>query len=280
MAKKHLLGAAGIALIAATVSAQAADVPPVTFTTTPVAPAATGPEITVEVVNSLRMGWPFGDPPSFGDFFAFDVDVKQASGWGYELAGYTGFGIRLPIEGLWGLLGRVYRSAGNLEVGAYGVVSGPIPFTAVGFGLGWDLEYQAGNLTVYNDNFFGFGAGGIQFIGNFTEVAVDVSERLTVAGQLDLGFSGGPISAILGAWAELDLGTFTPYVRTQWSLTSAFWDLGIGVAAEHAIGTGPFSLIASGEVRFGSGGAGVLTAIGIRYTQGDVDNNKLDRIGF
>jgi hypothetical protein len=266
MAKKHLLGVAGIALIAATSTAQATAIP---------APTE-GPNMAVQIDKTLNFGWAPGTPPELWTRLNFDAEIRGASGWGFELEGLTGFDVALPISGGFFLVPRVSRSFGDFQLGAYAIVTGSVPLVGGwGFGLGWNLEYNAGNLTVLNDNTFAFGGGGLASVGNTTRVKFDVNEQLSVGGRLELGFSGGPTNVGLGAWAQLDLGTVKPYLHAFGSPTSGYWNGGIGLELEHQISTGPFSLIGAAEIQVDSSfGVGFLSNIGIRYSRGEVDDNR------
>ncbi len=265
MAKKYLLGAAGIALIAATSTANATGLP---------APGA-GPNIAVQVDKTLNLGWGPGGAGAFG-LTNFDAEVRAPSGWGFELEGYTGFDIALPISGGFFLAPRISKSFGDFQLSAYAIVAGSIPFGSHTFGLGWNVQYQAGHVTVLNDNTYGFIGGSIAFIGNTTRVKVDVNEQLSVGARLQLGFSGGPVNVSLGAWAQYDLGTIKPYIYASGSPTGGSWYGGIGLDLEHPIGTGPFSLIGGAELQYDSaGGPAFLSNIGIRYGMGEVDDNRL-----
>ncbi len=217
-AKTLILGAAGAVMISG--SALAADPPPVNMAmTTPPAPVAIGPDVTIDVIGLLGVGVPIG----FGLQSSAYVNVEWPSGWGVELDafGYT------PIWPSFGVGGdgqvRVYRSFGDLEVGL-GAAGGFNCFPCGGgFGLNANLfyEYESDRLTVTSENYLWY-FPVIDF-DSWTEVEFQVTDALLLEGFLS--FEGGfdevgimatySVNDRLDVWGALELG--------------GGWDAGLGV---------------------------------------------------
>lgn len=104
MTSKYLLSAAGIALIAATGAAQAADISPTVAVMDP-GPVPTGPVVTIEIEKWLSMYYEPGNDPDFEADLDFDIDILTASGWGFELYGDAGVEIESPLNGGYDITG-------------------------------------------------------------------------------------------------------------------------------------------------------------------------------
>jgi hypothetical protein len=271
MTSRFLFGAAGIVLLATAGAANAADALPTVITTTPAAPVAAGSNVALRIDTYLDMWLEFGyPPPEFGAEVDFVVDFQRPTGWSFELLGGGGFDFGLPLYGGTGITARAYQSFSRATIGIYGYVNTSIPFGNFGGGLGWDLEVQAGKVTIHNDNWLDIWSGGIG-LNNSTELEFTVSDRVTVIGGVFVGYDFPGFYMDLSGRAKLDLGDFTPYVFAWWSPTTTNFGGGIGVDVEHQIGAGPLSLVGNAELYAYPGGRNFSMRIGVRYSRGDVN---------
>lgn len=269
MASKFSLGAAGFVLLATAGAAQAADVLPTIISTTPTAPATAGSTVALQLDASLEAWLDFGYPPGFSLVLGYVVDFQRPTGWSFELLGGGGFDIGLPLIGGMDLTARAYQTFSRATIGIYGYVGSSIPFGMYGYGVGWDLEVETGNVTIHNDNWLDL-TGGLQLNDN-TEVEFTVRDRVTISAGFYLGWDFPGLYADIHGRAEVDVGDFTPYIFAWWSPTDADFGAGVGVDVEHPIGTGPLSLIGNVELERWPGGTELSASIGIRFNRGEVN---------
>jgi hypothetical protein len=288
-----LLGAAAVALFAATGAARAADVMPIVVSVTPtVPPVVVGPTVTVQIEAGAFLGY---NPPSLflSAGLVGEVDVKTVSGWGFHLYGgasaYFGLGLG------YGVRAELYRIIGNAEVGfavTNGLSFGPtfryetdrFEFaheTRIRYlgGGDWDFDFENllevnvnDRLTIEAYSEFEFG-----FFGPDLDVEIyadfELNDRFTLEGWVWADLIGGPGAGGAGE-VTLNLGALSPYVGaavyTGMGLGLEFW---AGVEFERQIGTGPFALTGDAGVELNLGGTPAFYAeIGIRYNLGDRDN--------
>ncbi|MCW5716854.1 MAG: hypothetical protein KIS68_03370 [Bauldia sp.] len=297
MTRKYLLGAAAVALFAATGAARAADVMPIVVSVTPTLPPVTvGPTVTVQLDTGTYGYW----TPGFfytGVYVSGEIDVKTAAGWGFNLIGYGGLDILPPPIGpyYYGLRAELYRIIGNAQVGffvsPYNFVPLDIEFgptfryetdrfeyaheTEINYNGAWQIEFD-NDITVHvNDRldiegYFDFSfSGAYLYFGIYAEL--EVNDRLTLEGWADAYVSGG-FGAGVGGRAQLDFGPLSPFVGANWY---SMGGVGVfaGVELEHQIGTGPFTLIGDAGVNWNPGGPpGFYASIGIRFNRGDKNN--------
>jgi len=272
----YRLGAAAVALFAATGSGHAADVMPIVVpVTTPATPVVTGPTVTIQTETLLYIG-------SYGSYFletglAFDgeVNVVSASGWGFNLLSdgalgvgregndppYLNYGADFRAE--------LYRIVGNAEIGFF---VAPYGFNPVNLDLGptfryttdrvefrheteisvyspdWWVELQ-NELTVHVsdrldiDGYFDleFGAFG-RYLDLGVGAEMKVNDRLTVHawGNVDVVF-GAPIyfELNLGGAAELDVND--RLTVEGWASIDLFGGFGVGLGGEARLHLGPIS---------------------------------------
>lgn len=265
MANRYLLGAAGLALLAATGAAHA---------TGPVAPAD-GAQIAVQVDKTLNTWFQAGfPPPDFWSATGAVIDFQNPAGWGFQIMGDAGFDIGLPIAGGWGGHLRAYRTFGNVTIGPYFLIHGSIPpGHYLDVGAGWDLEYRGGNFTVWNDNWFDF--DGTFSLSNQILIQYAVTDQVKVETGMYVEFDGGGVFFDFEGAVRLELGGFTPFVSAYWSPSGAWGNVVAGVDFEHALGTGPFSLIGNAQIALQTGvGLTGGASIGIRYGQGTVNTPR------
>lgn len=274
MASRYLLlSAAGIALVAASGAAQAADIIPIMAPTVAVmdpGPVPTGPDVSIEISKWLDMYYEPGYPVDFETHLDFDIDILTASGWGFELIGGDWFELELPIYGGAGVTARVYRAFGDIEIGLLAGIGTSIPFgMGYGYGFGFDFSYEAEKLTVENETWFNFqGGGGFQGFETDTTVTFDASEALSLNVGLLVSHYGSPSYYSVYGGVAYEIGDFTPYADIWWAPGFGEWGGDIGVDFEHQIGTGPLSLVANTEFDFGTYGRSFYAGIGIKFTRG------------
>lgn len=298
MSRKYLIGAAAVALVAAAGPARAADVMPIVVSVTPtVAPVVVGPMVTVEVTAG-----PFLDYDDLVDLYVGvqvfgEVDVKTASGWGFNFQGAAGAYFIPGFQFGYGYRAELYRVIGNAEIGFFvqpydfaplGIDFGPTfryetnrfefrHVTAVSYLGAWHVDFQNDVMVHVNDRLdvggnldFGFGTFGTQ-LGIRVDAEMDVTDRLTIEGwawaDLLPAFNGG-----VGGQATLDFGALSPYVAA-W-VSPGGGTLVAGVEIEHPIGTGPFTLVGGTAVNYviGGGAPDFGAYVGIRFNRGDRDN--------
>lgn len=277
MSGKYLLGAAAVALVAATSGARAADFTPIAVVAPAVAPvvvAPAGPIFAIEIEKVLDLDLDF-DPleVELGTGIAATVEMRTLSGWGFRFVMEGGADLGLPIQG-GALLGtQVFRTIGNAEVGVFATTSAGIPFMGFGgFSVGPYVTYQAGRLTAAAAGGFQFGMGGFQVLIVDAEVTVDVTERVAVTGGVNFGVDGGGITGYqFDGELRLNLGAITPYVGGTWS--PGFWSFVAGAEFEHQIGSRSIWLIGGGQYGYFSGGSHDFDAyVGLRFRRGEPTN--------
>lgn len=264
MARRHLLlGVAGIALVAAAGTANAADANMAVTPTLPAATtvaAATGPAI--EFNGWLNYYWEQGDGDDFWVDFDSVIDFQNPGGWGFQFLGW--YENDLPGDD-WEIGARAYRTFGNLTVAPYVLIDG---FTSLADNVepGVDFEYTAGNLMIYNDTYFHFDSFHIH---SDTRVRFAVTDQITVFGDFDLRIFDGPLEVeYLQVGVELDLGNITATLRTHTDF-GGNRGIDLGVELEHPIGTGPLTLLGEAELGFHAGdGFDLELSVGIRYARG------------
>lgn len=274
MTRKYLLGAAAVALFAATGAARAADVMPIVVATTPaVAPVVVGPSVTIQTETQLFVG--YYDDYYFQTGLDFDgeINVVTASGWGLNVVGDAGISLYSDGGGpiYWGrgadLRVELYRIIGNAEVGFF---VAPFGFNPLNMDFGptfrfendridfrhetevsiyapdWWVELK-NDLTVHLNERLDLG-GYLEFefgtYGRYLDLGVDaemmVNDRLTVLAwaDLDVEFGGG---------FDLDVGVETELVVSDrvtlegWAEADLFGGIGFGLGGRATLHLGPFS---------------------------------------
>lgn len=291
--KSLVLGIIGSTMIGT--GAMAADALPISIATVPTAaPVAAGPEVAIDIRNTL--GFYTGGGSLWNDFRAM-VDVKSASGWGVAFDAYADTNV---LPGFYGFVSgevTLYRSIGPLEVGVVAGGGFAWPCCGGGFGLGASVvfEHYDDRLYINSENRLWF-FPGFEF-NSMTEIQFDVSDRLQVAGYFDFyDFTEWDVGAgvefdvtdRLSIWSWLGLydGGFdyfelgaTFHVTDDLEISAEVDFNGlisldyIEVWAEldDQIGNGPFSLI--GEVGVGIDPGFYLWArAGIRYKLGGMED--------
>lgn len=301
MTTKHLIGAAAVALLAATGAARAADVMPIVVATTPaVAPVVVGPTVTVEITTGAYLDlYGLTDLYLGAETFG-EIDVKSASGWGFNLAGGAGVNF-IPGFGFgYGFRAELYRVIGNAEVGFFVV---PYNFAPLVIAFGPTVRFETDRFEFRHQTEINYFFGNWD-VGFSNDVTVHVSDSLDVGGYFDFSFGTFGLDLDLGVNAELEvndrltvegwaradvigglfvaaggqatfnLGALSPYVGVE-----ARYDMGFGlevtagVELERPIGTGPFTLIGGAGMEYDlGGGLGLEAHIGIRFNRGDRDN--------
>lgn len=230
MNNKVLLGAAGIALLAAAGTAQAADPLPIVAGATLPMVSEADPKVSIEIRDTLNLQIRFGDPILIFKNIDFEVEIEWASGWNLEIEGDAGIGTAGPFVSFGGdVYGHVSRSIGNFEVGAFFDGGGgcTIPGGCGGsFGGGgfFAYEYENDRLLVrselYARLFPGFD------LWSWTELEFDVNDRLEIWAELILDLSGFDWFEIGGEFdvnerllvgAELDVWSFTDWNIEFWA---------------------------------------------------------------
>lgn len=270
MAGKLLFGVAAVALLSAGGAAQAADVMPVLVpaVTPMVVPPPPGPVFAIRIDNSIHAVWT-GTPEEDGVHLDTDVDMRltAASGWGFELlTGGSTFFAPLSLSG--GLTGRVFHSAGDVELGVYAGFGFSVPGGIGGYGFGGDFRLDNDRLTVESYLQANFFAGAFNFISTETDVTVHASDKFDVYFGGDLFIGGGPASYDVWAGAQYDFGVFAPYGGVWFGNDTGF-GAELGFELEKKLGNGPLSLIGGAEVNIGLDGLRNADAsVGIRYQLG------------
>lgn len=220
MNSKILLGAAGIALLAAAGTAQAEDPLPIVAGAT--LPMVTGedPKISIEISDTVGVHWHFGDPILIENRLRFDVDIEWASGWNFAIDGskYTSLEFTPQMYVYGDAYGHLSRTLGDFEVGVWfgGGFNCSIPGgcgAGGGFGGFVEYEYETDRLHIWSEIEARFFPG---FDLNFmTEVEFDVNEQLQIGAYLDVySFTDWSVEfwsdfevndrLDIGAWIEFD----------------------------------------------------------------------------
>ena len=189
--KSLALGIIGSAIIGT--GAMAADPLPIAITTVPTAPpVAAGPEVAIDIQNTLGFYTGHG---LWNDFWAM-VDVKSASGWGVAFDGYADTNI---LPGFYGYVDggiTLYRSIGQFDVGVLAAGGFSWPCCGGGFGVAASVvfEHEDDRLYINSENrLWFFPSFGFE---SMTEAEFDVSDRLRVAGYIGFyGFSSWYVDA-------------------------------------------------------------------------------------
>lgn len=276
---KYLAGVAGVAVLALSTTAQAADVMPVVVpqVVTPVAVAPAGPDFGIDLKAYATASFPFSDPWSAG----VDLDIKThyigARGFGFRLEGGAGTQI-YPNFGDGGFGGdlEVFKQFGNFEVGAMLTGGGAIPIGSGGYAeAGPYVRYsmEHGMLTV--DQTFSFlfpvvGMGNTRFSSE-TEVTVDVNDDFELKAEFRLDRPlGGPFFAYLELGAAYTMGPITPYAELEINFGDPM-RITLGADFERQLGSGPFSLIANAELQLSPTYRQGSVSVGIRFRRGNTD---------
>ncbi|MGV8839483.1 MAG: hypothetical protein ACWA6X_04170 [Bauldia sp.] len=267
--KKHLLmgSAAAVALVTAAGAAQAADVMPIVVPV--VTPAVVPPPGPVKVVQIETTIDTFTGAPVFVDT-AGVVDVRTASGWGFQLLAANSLIFFGGSDAQATLGGRVYRAMGDATVGVFANASVSYlgaPPAFEGFTVGIDADYHTDTVDLYGAvaAFFDGGFDGLQSIflanierGNFRIEAASLvqTDPLVAFGGVQVGYAFGPV---------------TPYGVLAVGLAPTFGALaGGGLAFEHDVGE-RLTLTADVLVLAGLGAAPPLVwraEAGFEYTLG------------
>lgn len=306
MAGKFLAGVAGIALMAASGAAFAADIPPL-------GAEAGVPGHTVSVLAEAGIGvfWnssTISAPVYFDLYGRAAVDVKFQSGFGITVYKTSNIPVSLPFVDYFTVGGRFYRTMGAFEVGFSGVVRGGLPPLNVNsYEFGPDVSYETERYTITNNTSFAFFMGVYQGWENRTTIDVDVSEKVSAYAEFefedgpsfDLEFDifgnvnfrvaprveivpnfdfgvevGGPVYFGTGVAFRFPLGVITPYTSVFHSWTGGNTSIDIGVELDKPLGNGPFSLVGYAEYGVGLESGyppfhAFNTSLGIRYELGD-----------
>lgn len=267
MTGKYLLGAASTALcvVAFSSAAKAADVMPIVVpVVAPVAVPPVGPafEINIETWFETDVLDPPADPLVLSEA---SVRLTTASGWGFELITSL-FTYVLPPPGRSAeVTGRVFRSAGSVEVGAYAGAGVSVPF-GPGYRLGGDFEYDTERLTLEGYVEANFAAAGFEFLETAANLTVHVSDKLDIGGGIAL--ETGPVEVAGFIGLQYDLGLLAPYAQVWFGNDRA---IDLGVELEHRFGEGPISLLGYAEVELDGTGPEVFLGIGVRFNRGGTD---------
>ncbi|MGV8840354.1 MAG: hypothetical protein ACWA6X_08630 [Bauldia sp.] len=276
---KYLAGVAGIAVLALTTTAQAADVMPVVVpqVVTPVVVAPAGPDFGIEISAYATATFPFADPWSVG----VDLDIVThfigARGFGFRLEGGTGIEV-YPGFGNGGFGGdlEVFKQFGNFEVGAMLQGGGGFPIGSVGFAeAGPYVRYSMEHGMLTLDQTFSFlfpvVSMGNRYFSSETEVTVDVNDNLELTADFQLDRPlGGPFFAYLSLGAAYTMGPLTPYAELQISFGDPMRII-LGADFERQIGTGPLSLIGNAQLQLSPTYREASVSVGIRFSRGNTD---------
>lgn len=304
MNSRLLLGAAAVALVAATGAANAADVLPIGVAVTPavVAPAAVGPEITVTLEKSFNVNlYDLTNLDTWVSGYA-ELRVKTASGLGFEVWAGDALEQISPLY-LWYSAGaRVFREVGAIEMGAFVGFGSSIPYMGYGLWFGGDFAYETDTTKIEHWTTAYFNGGGFDEIDLDTEIKLNPNDLLEIRGyaglELDLPgvdfYADGEarfmvrehLQPLVGAWLELDgggpeygvwgglrlpFGSFTPYINVWWEPTDPEIGFDIGVSFKRQIGNGPLTIFGYVEYELDTYGQDLYAQIGIRFG-GDPDD--------
>ncbi|MCC6734691.1 MAG: hypothetical protein IT534_01020 [Bauldia sp.] len=303
MKKTWLMGsAAAAALVAVSGAAQAADVMPIVVpVVTPAVVPPPGPVKVIQIDTSVS-GYPLSGPYLYT---LAAVDVRTASGWGFQLT--AGNSLTLapppPLGGYLTVGGRVYRAFGDATVGVFADASMLYAFgvgsTFDGFTFGIDADYHTETVDVYYALGAAFDGGfqGIQSIlvatierGNFHIDAISAvgGPPFVALGGVKVGYEIGPITpyalvfggltpgptlgglVAVGVDVEKEIGerlTLTSNAQLAFNNLGGFlWSANAGFEYSLGAGDGPLSI--NGTIGTGSGG-GIEWQIGIGLKFGD-----------
>ncbi|MCW5715467.1 MAG: hypothetical protein KIT43_13235 [Bauldia sp.] len=270
MTKKFLMAsAAGAALCASMGSVQAADVMPIVVpVVTPVVVPVPGPVRVVQFETTLATIF-----PGSGMFFldsAGAVDVRTASGWGFQLS--SGNSHVFGNGGYLTVNGRVYRAMGDATIGVFVNTAfdyGMGGISLQGYGFGVDADYHTEGV----DLFYALGAffnGGF-FAGVQSVFLADVERgnfRIEAASLVQ----GPPLNGFGGVQVGYALGPVTPYAFLAGAFGGGFGGVaGVGLEFEHEVGD-RLTLTADALLGVGYGmappGLAWLAQAGFEYTLG------------
>lgn len=269
MTGKYLLGAAGVALSVVSFSgaAKAADVMPIVIpVVAPVVVAPVGPVFEINVETWFETD--FLDPPSEPILLnEASLRLTTASGWGFELITTLLTEVTPAPMRLAAVTGRVFRSAGSLEVGAYAGVGVLVPVGA-GYWLGGDFEYDTDRLTLEGYVEANFTAGGFESVETAANLTVHVTDKLDVGGGI--AFETDPVDPDFAGFVgvQYDFGLLAPYAQVWFGDDRA---IDLGVELEHRFGESPISLLGYAEVELNGTSPVVYVGVGIRFSHGGTD---------
>jgi hypothetical protein len=301
MTGKLLAGVAGVAMVAASCVANAADLPPLGAEAVM---EPEGPKVSV-IAETGAIGIATLGVTGAILFSNTGVDVQFSSGLGVSLASQL-IGIPSGSDYIEFSQGRVYYSTGALEFGVTALVSAElVPFSVGAYGVGPDFAYESERLSFVSQTLLTFEPGtGYSGWLNQTEATFNPNEKVEVV--TSIAAQGSPMfgSTVLvdteatislaphfqlvphasvafdsvggtsfgaGVEGRFPLGAITPFVAVDWSSGSGTF-LQVGADLEKQIKTSPFTLF--GTAAFspdltGGGNHSVLAGIGIRYQMGE-----------
>jgi len=256
-----------LSVVAFSGSARAADVMPIVLpVVAPVVVPPVGPVFEINVETWLETE--FLDPP-MDPVLLTEASLKltTVSGWGFELITNLFTYILPPPDRAATLTGRVFRSAGDIEVGAYAGLGVSVPFGLL-YWLGGDFEYDTDRMTLDGFVQATFSPGGFEFIETEANLAIHVTDKLDIGGGIAFGtdLMGFGFAGYVGA--QYDFGLLAPYVQVWFDQGLA---VDLGVELEHRFGNGPLALLGYAEVELDGGGPEVYAGIGIRLSLGGAD---------